>query len=88
MDDVYGIFDLNLKRDENILRSIDEIDKVKNEHHLYEIHPTNNETISGYIETYNNQLIDFETKVLYTDKEIWEISSWQEEHPGFFIQII
>ncbi len=68
--------------------NIDDIVKIKHEHHLYEIHPTNNDLISGYIETYNNKLIDFETKELYTDKEIWEISSWQEEHPGFFIQII
>ena len=88
MDDVYGIFNLDIKRDENILRSIDEIDKVKNEHHLYEIHPTNNETISGYIETYNNQLIDWETKEPYSDKDIWDIGCFEEEHTTYYKKLI
>ena len=72
----------------NILYSINDIVKLKHEHHLYEIHPTNNETISGYIETFNDNIIDWETKTLYTDKDIWDIDNFEEQNPTFYKQII
>ena len=69
--------------------NIDTLVKMKNEHHLYEIHPTNNENvISGYIETLNGKLVDWDTKKPYTEEDIWNISVWQEEHVAFYIKIL
>ena len=71
-----------------ILNSIDDIYNIKHEHHLYEIHPTNTNVVSGYIETYNNNLIDWETKQVYTKKDIYEISVFEETHKTYYMKII
>lgn len=62
---------------------------MKDEHHLYSVHPTNDENlISGYIETLNGKLVDWDTKEEYTEEDIWNISVWEEEHVAFYIKIL
>lgn len=71
------------------LYSIDRIYENRGEHHLYGIHPTYDDNlISGYIETYNNKLIDWEDKREYTEEEIYQISVWEEENKVFYVKII
>ena len=67
-----------------IYNHITDIQKVDG---IYEIHPCNNDTISGYIEVNNGKLTDFNNKSEYTDHDIFDIESYEEEHLVYYKKI-
>ena len=54
---------------------------------VFEIHPCGNETVSGFIHSKEGILTDFETKDVFTEEDIWNIESFEEEHMVYYKQI-
>lgn len=64
--------------------SISEVKKING---VFEIHPCDNETVSGFIHSKDGVLTDFETKDVFTEEDIWNIESFEEEHMVYYKQI-
>lgn len=64
--------------------SISEVKKING---VFEIHPCGNETVSGFIHSKEGILTDFETKDVFTEDDIWNIESFEEEHMVYYKQI-
>lgn len=64
--------------------SISEVKKING---VFEIHPCGNETVSGFIHSNDGVLTDFETKDAFTEEDIWNIESFEEEHMVYYKQI-
>ena len=63
------------------------ISEVKKSNGVFEIHPCGNETVSGFIHSKDGFLTDFETKDVFTEEDIWNIESFEEEHMVYYKQI-
>lgn len=68
------------------MKKVYSISEVKNNNGVFEIHPCGDDTISGYIHSKDGILTDFETNELYTEEDIWNIESFEEEHNVYYIQ--
>lgn len=64
--------------------SISEVKKING---VFEIHPCGNETVSGFIYSKDGILTDFETKDVFTEEDIWNIESFEEEHMVYYKRI-
>ena len=59
----------------------------ENNNGVFEIHTCGNETVSGFIHSKEGILTDFETKDVFTEEDIWNIESFEEEHMVYYKQI-
>ena len=71
----------------NIYGKVYSISEVKKINGVFEIHPCGNETVSGFIHSKEGILTDFETKDVFTEEDIWNIESFEEEHMVYYKQI-
>lgn len=63
------------------------ITSFKNQDGVYEIHPCNNDTISGYIQVKDSVYYDFVTKEKISEKDLWEIESFEEENIVYYVKL-
>ena len=64
------------------------ITQVKEQDGTYEIHPCNHDIVSGIIKSENGTLTDKETGEVYTEEDIWDIQSFEEEHSVYYKRLI
>lgn len=69
------------------MNKIYSITSLKKQDGVYEIHPCNNDIISGYIQVKDGEYYDFETKEKISEKDLWEIESFEEENVVYYVKI-
>ena len=69
------------------MEKVERIAEVREISGVFEVHPCGNEAVSGFIHSKECILTDFETKDVFTEEDIWNIESFEEEHMVYYKQI-
>lgn len=69
------------------MKKVCSIAEVKKINGVFEIHPCGDDTVSGFIHSKDSVLTDFETKEVYSEEDIWNIESFEEDHMVYYKQI-